>query len=108
MRVCAEPGCPEIQPSRYCPTHTRGLEQRRGTKQERGYDKHHDRARADMAKTVIGTPCARCGLMILPGQPWHADHTDDRTGYIGPSHAWCNESAGGRAAHGLPPQTPGG
>jgi putative intracellular protease/amidase len=43
--------------------------------------------------------CARCDLLILPGGAWALDHTDDRTGYLGPSHEACNTSAGGKAAH---------
>jgi hypothetical protein len=39
--------------------------------------------------------CARCGLPILPGTTWHLDH-DDSGGYLGPSHAFCNTSDGGK------------
>jgi hypothetical protein len=42
--------------------------------------------------------CSRCGEPILPGQDWDLDHSDDRRGYIGPAHAACNRSAGGRKA----------
>jgi hypothetical protein len=38
-------------------------------------------------------------VLILPGTEWALDHTDDRTGYLGPSHKRCNDSAGGKAAH---------
>lgn len=40
--------------------------------------------------------CARCGKPIQPHEPWHLDHNDTRTGYIGASHARCNLQA---AAH---------
>lgn len=33
---------------------------------------------------------------MLPGQPLHLDHTDDRTGYLGFAHAACNRKAGAR------------
>lgn len=36
--------------------------------------------------------CARCGNQIKPGQAWDLDHSNDRTGYLGPSHAGCNRS----------------
>ena len=39
---------------------------------------------------------ARCGRRIQPNEPWALDHTDDRTGYLGASHATCNLQA---AAH---------
>jgi len=41
-------------------------------------------------------PCPHCAELIQPGQPWHLDHRDDRSGYLGPSHATCNLRA---AAH---------
>ena len=34
---------------------------------------------------------------MLPGQPLDLDHTDDRAGYLGMSHATCNRRAGGQA-----------
>ena len=34
--------------------------------------------------------CARCGRMIVPGTRWHLDHTEDGSGWLGPSHAHCN------------------
>lgn len=43
-----------------------------------------------------GRPCARCGQPMLYGQPLHLDHRDDGAGYLGFSHAACNDSAGGK------------
>lgn len=111
LRVCAEPGCPEVQTARRCPEHSSARnaarDQARGTRQERGYGAAHERLRAQWARKVArgGVHChaETClmpsGRLILPGQQWHLDHTDDRTGYRGPSHALCNVSAGGKAAH---------
>lgn len=102
MRVCSAPGCPEIQEATRCTDHTRQVEQARGTRQQRGYDRAHERLRKQHAPKVDAglAKCARCHLPILPGQAWALDHTDDRAGYLGPSHATCNNAAGGRAAHG--------
>jgi hypothetical protein len=101
LRVCAEPGCPELSEGRRCPAHASERERARGTRQQRGYDAEHDRLRARWKPKVerCEVKCARCGQLILPGQTWHLDHTDDRVGYLGPSHERCNTSAGGRAAH---------
>jgi hypothetical protein len=104
MRVCAVLGCPELFPKsegNKCREHRREHERARGTRQQRGYDASHDRLRAEWApKVKTGrVACARCQKRIQPGERWHLDHTDDRTGYLGPSHERCNTSAGGRAAH---------
>ena len=45
--------------------------------------------------------CARCGGWIQPGTAWDLDHTTDRTGYLGPSHAPCNRAAGARKVNAL-------
>lgn len=108
MKLCAEPGCPELIPKgsgNRCTArgHAQAAERRRGTRQERGYDANHDRLRAEWAPRVASgrVKCANpdCGRIIRPGEPWDLGHTDDRTAYRGPEHARCNRSAGGRAAH---------
>lgn len=103
LKVCARPGCPVLTPTRRCDTHTKTAEQARGTRQQRGYGKAHERERARWQANVEAglVTCSRCSERILIGQAWHLDHDDhDRTKYRGPSHARCNVSAGGRAAHG--------
>jgi hypothetical protein len=56
----------------------------------------HRSIRRAMLPYAPGSPCARCGRPILEGQPVHLDHRDDRSGYLGFSHARCNEQAGAR------------
>ena len=103
MRLCTVAGCPTLYRGKgsRCPDHARTYERQRGSRQARGYDANHDRLRADWAPRVATgrIPCARCGRRIEPQDRWHLDHSDDRTGYLGPSHERCNTSAGGRAAH---------
>ncbi len=62
-----------------------------------GYGSDHRRLRRMWAQRIRNNwmpPCSRCGYPVLPGQAWDLDHTDDRTGYLGPAHAHCNRSAG--------------
>ena len=111
MKVCSRPGCPVLIPrdayKGMCDAHRRQHDQNRGTRQQRGYGPAHQaeraaiQARLDAGVTIL---CARCGQRIQPGSPWHLDHNHQRTGYLGPSHEFCNLSAAGRAAH----QPPGG
>lgn len=103
-RRCPRPSCPRIitDGSRYCPAHAREYEAKRGSTSARGYGSAHQRLRAawqariDRGEVVH---CARCGQRIDAGMDWALDHNADRTGYLGPSHTACNNSAGGRAAH---------
>jgi hypothetical protein len=92
LRVCAESGCPELTESARCPAHTRTKDKARGTRQQRGYGRAHELLRARWVPKVAAgkVNCARCGERISPLEPWHLDHTDDRAGYLGPSHVRCN------------------
>lgn len=106
MRVCSQPGCPELIPKPgYCTArgHAQQKERARGTRQERGYDANHVRLRADWApKVATGkVNCWRCGEPIAPTEPWDLGHDDnDRRKYRGPEHAHrCNRAAAGRASH---------
>lgn len=92
LKVCAERGCPELTDTTRCPAHTKAKDKARGTRQQRGYDAAHDRLRARWApKVATGqVNCARCHKRIGALDEWHLDHTDDRAGYLGPSHASCN------------------
>lgn len=106
LRVCAEPGCPELSEGRHCHTHQAEREQRRGTRQARGYDATYDRARRRWAPRVAActvhchapTCIEPSGRLILPHQPWDLGH-DEQRHIRGPEHATCNRSAGGKAAH---------
>lgn len=101
-RICSKPGCPVAGPAGLCPAHQAEADKARGTKTQRGYGPEHQAERKRQYSLVqAGTVrCARCRELIRPGDAWHLDHDDDdRTRYIGPSHARCNTSAGGRAAH---------
>lgn len=64
----------------------------------RGYGHEHqqlrERWRPKVEAGLVG--CPRCHKPILQDQPWQLGHTDDRTGYNGPEHRYCNEAAGGR------------
>ena len=64
----------------------------------RGYTNAHVARRRQLEPLVAtGTVnCCRCNELIQPGQPWHLDHRDDRSGYLGPSHATCNLRAARR------------
>jgi hypothetical protein len=92
--ACANRTCPNLRP---CPDHARAAERARGTRQQRGYGRDHEKLREHWKPKVEAglTRCARCRQPILLGQDWALDHEDDRSGYLGPSHAACNI----RAAH---------
>jgi hypothetical protein len=62
----------------------------------RGYDYAHQLARKRLLPHAYGTPCVRCGHLMQRGQRLHLDHNDQRTGYLGFSHARCNLRAAAR------------
>lgn len=100
MRVCNEPGCPElVDGASRCADHRRAARVRyeavKGDRHQQGYGwAHRLERRRWIPKVAKGDiDCARCGERISPLEPWHLDHTDDRTGYLGPSHVRCNVSA---------------
>ena len=101
-RICPKTGCPHPADGRYCTKHNAEYEAERGTSTARGYGSRHQKTRARLNLEVQGgnMACARCGELIQPNTAWHLDHDDeDRGTYLGPSHAFCNVSAGGKRAH---------
>ena len=70
-------------------------------KGDRGYGYQYQKLRKALLPSAYGTPCARCGLPMLPGQKLHLDHNDDRTGWIGFSHAACNVRAAAKKARAI-------
>lgn len=68
---------------------------------KRGYGSKHAALRKALLPTAYGTPCARCGMLMLPGQALHLDHNDTRTGYLGFSHKACNLKAAARKARAI-------
>lgn len=74
MRVCAEPGCPELQPESRCLAHRRAREQRRGTRQARGYDAGFERAKR-LPEYVNATHCAACGQPFTEDNPKTGGHS---------------------------------
>lgn len=79
---------------------------RKGNTTRRGYGSHHQRTRARLLPHAYGQPCARCGEPMHQGQELHLDHNDNRHGYLGFSHAECNERAGTAKRDGTPTPEP--
>jgi hypothetical protein len=63
-----------------------------GTTAARGYGAAHQALRRTLAPYVAAglCSCSRCGQLIRPDEQWDLDHTQDRRGYLGASHASCN------------------
>jgi hypothetical protein len=57
-----------------------------------GYGPDHWRLRRIVAPEVDAglVDCAYCGERILPGEPWHLGHSENRRYYTGPEHVRCN------------------
>jgi len=74
-----------------------------GSTSQRGYGTAHQRERRRWKPTVDAglaycaqPTCLHPNRWIAPGTPWVLGHTDDRTGYLGPVHALCNQRDGAR------------
>ena len=93
VKVCTEPGCPNLQAESRCPAHRSDRERARGTRQQRGYDLEYDKARASWWSRLMGGEvlrCWRCDGVVLP-HDFSLGHCDDDRGVIhGPEHLRCN------------------
>lgn len=67
------------------------------------YGQSHQVMRRTLIDLMIDgeTKCARCRKPMWRSQRLHLDHNDDRTGYLGLSHAYCNSAAAGQKAQKL-------
>jgi len=103
-KACPTVGCPAIisTRTRRCDDCARDYEQRRGSRQDRGYDAEHDRRKAEWQRRIDRGEqvfCARaCGTPIT-GTQWDLGHSDDRTHHTGPECIRCNRRAGGAKGH---------
>jgi hypothetical protein len=98
-RRCPTPGCPRIltNPSaRYCPTHAREYEARRGSSTARGYGSAHQRHRTTYTDQLAAGVQLRCRTCGDPITVFDLGHTEDRTAYLGPQCLPCNRGDGGR------------
>jgi hypothetical protein len=101
VKVCAEPGCPELTTVTRCTEHTRAKDRARGTSTERGYDYAHQQDRAAWAPKVAASRvlCRRCRKPIRPDAEWDCGHPDaDCPRPKAPEHLACNRATAGRAA----------
>jgi hypothetical protein len=64
------------------------------------YGHFHRKLRTEFKALIDagGVNCCRCGQSIPPGAKFELDHADDRNGYKGAAHPFCNQSAGGAKA----------
>lgn len=87
-------GCGALVRTARCPDCERAREAGRGSAVARGYDQAHAAARRALART-LPAPCAYCGDIIEPSEPWHAAHKRDGQPEYGwqVSHGHCNRRA---------------
>lgn len=64
----------------------------------RGYGAAHKRERERWAPLVAAgrAICVRCDQPIEAGSTFDLDHNEERNGWNGPSHVYCNRSAGAK------------
>lgn len=86
------PGCPTSNLVPKQGQRCRDCERRRGGSTARGYGTQHQKLRKLWQDRLLTGPvtCSRCREPIRANDAWDLDHTDNRTSYLGPSHARCN------------------
>lgn len=99
-RRCPASGCPIVLTNgeRYCTTHARDYEKRRGSTATRGYASAHQRLRERWQRRIDRgdiVHCPTCGARIT-GTDWQLGHDHVRGGYLGPQCTPCNTGDGGR------------
>jgi hypothetical protein len=71
-------------------------------KGDRGYGYTYQKLRKQLLPQACGTPCVRCGELMLPGQKLHLDHDDwDRSIIRGFAHSDCNIRAAAKKARAI-------
>ena len=96
MKTCPVCGRRRLGRSRFCHEHRPKTHRPRKSTNDRDYGARHKAVRAEYARAMEGGfvfLCPRCDLAVDPQLPWDLDHTDDRTGYLGPAHRTCNRRA---------------
>jgi hypothetical protein len=85
-------------------TRCAACERRRPSRQARGYDASHDRARATL-RALLPAPCFYCRTVIGQGEAFVAAHVIDGDPSAGwaAAHAACNERAKVRGGWGSTP-----
>jgi hypothetical protein len=74
----------------------------RAPKGDRGYGYAYQKLRKALLPQAYGTPCVRCGQLMLKGQQLHLDHDDwDRSRLLGFSHRACNLRAAAKKARAI-------
>jgi hypothetical protein len=74
----------------------------RKPKGDRGYGYAYQKLRKALLPKAYGTPCVRCGEIMLQGQQLHLDHDDwDRSRLLGFSHRACNLRAAAKKARAI-------
>jgi 5-methylcytosine-specific restriction endonuclease McrA len=70
-----------------------------------GYSAGDSRKWRARLKATLPAPCSRCGIDVMPTDPWDVDHLTSMAeggttigSNLAPAHRGCNRSAGGKLA----------